>query len=168
MTPAFGILKLAWVDGPQDLHADEGPLEGCGRRYSGTEGLAEVDLQALAVAVDARNADAGDGAEAAEASSNRRLVALRDAGKALLLVSVELDEILALADRILVMHDGRIAGDVPGASATEQTLGRMMAGVCESNAHGDVRCYGDSRRVKAPAGGCDRLLWPTQLAPRRR
>ena len=43
---------------------------------------------------------------------HRRLVALRDAGKALLLVSVELDEILALADRILVMHDGRIAGEV--------------------------------------------------------
>jgi general nucleoside transport system ATP-binding protein len=71
---------------------------------------------------------------------HRRLVALRDAGKALLLVSVELDEILALADRILVMHDGRIVGNVPGASATEQTLGRMMGGVFESNAHGNVRC----------------------------
>ena len=62
---------------------------------------------------------------------HRRLVALRDAGKALLLVSVELDEILALADRILVMHDGRIVGDVPRAEATERTLGLMMAGVSE-------------------------------------
>jgi len=60
---------------------------------------------------------------------HRRLVALRDAGKALLLVSVELDEILALADRILVMHDGRIVGDVPRADATERTLGLMMAGL---------------------------------------
>ena len=60
---------------------------------------------------------------------HRRLVALRDAGKALLVVSVELDEILALADRILVMHDGRIVGDVPRASATERELGLMMAGV---------------------------------------
>jgi ABC-type uncharacterized transport system ATPase subunit len=60
---------------------------------------------------------------------HRRLVALRDAGKALLLVSVELDEILALADRILVMHDGRIVGDVPRAEATERTLGLMMAGL---------------------------------------
>jgi simple sugar transport system ATP-binding protein len=59
---------------------------------------------------------------------HKRLVALRDAGKALLLVSVELDEILALADRILVMHDGRIVGDVPRAEATEPVLGRMMAG----------------------------------------
>jgi ABC-type uncharacterized transport system ATPase subunit len=60
---------------------------------------------------------------------HRRLIALRDAGKALLLVSVELDEILALADRILVMHDGRIVGDMPRADATERTLGLMMAGL---------------------------------------
>ena len=62
---------------------------------------------------------------------HRRLVALRDAGKALLVVSVELDEIMALADRILVMHDGRIVGDMPRAAATEQTLGLLMAGVTE-------------------------------------
>jgi simple sugar transport system ATP-binding protein len=60
---------------------------------------------------------------------HRRLVALRDAGQAVLLVSVELDEILALADRILVMHGGRIVGEVPGATATERELGLMMAGV---------------------------------------
>jgi len=60
---------------------------------------------------------------------HRRLVALRDAGKALLLVSVELDEILGLADRILVMHDGRIVGDVARADANERTLGLMMAGL---------------------------------------
>ena len=60
---------------------------------------------------------------------HRRLVALRDAGTALLVVSVELDEILALADRILVMHDGRIVGEVAQATATERTIGLMMAGV---------------------------------------
>jgi general nucleoside transport system ATP-binding protein len=60
---------------------------------------------------------------------HRRLVALRDLGKAILLVSVELDEILALADRILVMHDGRIVGEVPQATATEREIGLMMAGV---------------------------------------
>jgi len=60
---------------------------------------------------------------------HRRLVALRDAGRAVLLVSVELDEILALADRILVMYDGRIVGDVAQPDATEQALGLMMAGV---------------------------------------
>jgi general nucleoside transport system ATP-binding protein len=60
---------------------------------------------------------------------HRRLLALRDAGKAVLLVSVELDEILGLSDRILVMHAGRLVGDVPSAEATEQRIGRMMAGV---------------------------------------
>jgi simple sugar transport system ATP-binding protein len=60
---------------------------------------------------------------------HRRLVALRDAGRGVLVVSVELDEILALADRILVMHDGRLVGDVARADATEPMLGLMMAGV---------------------------------------
>ena len=60
---------------------------------------------------------------------HRKLVALRDAGKALLLVSVELDEILGLADRILVMNSGEIVGEVARADATEEKLGLMMAGV---------------------------------------
>ena len=60
---------------------------------------------------------------------HRRLVALRDAGKALLLVSVELEEILGLADRILVMNGGEIVGEVARADATEEKLGLMMAGV---------------------------------------
>jgi simple sugar transport system ATP-binding protein len=65
---------------------------------------------------------------------HRRLLALRDAGAAILLVSVELEEILALADRILVMHGGRIVGDVPRAGATERALGLLMAGVPEAPA----------------------------------
>jgi len=60
---------------------------------------------------------------------HRQLVALRDSGKAILLVSVELEEILGLADRILVMHDGEIMGEVARADATEERLGLMMAGV---------------------------------------
>jgi simple sugar transport system ATP-binding protein len=66
---------------------------------------------------------------------HRRLVALRDAGKAILLVSVELDEILALSDRILVMHDGRIVGETTQAEATERAIGLMMAGI-SPNAQG--------------------------------
>ena len=62
-------------------------------------------------------------------SIHRRLIALRDQGKAILLVSVELDEIMSLSDRILVLFDGAIAGEVAGAAATEQTLGALMAGV---------------------------------------
>jgi ABC-type uncharacterized transport system ATPase subunit len=60
---------------------------------------------------------------------HRQLVALRDAGKALLLVSVELDEILGLADRILVMTGGEIVGELSRAEATEEKIGLMMAGM---------------------------------------
>jgi len=60
---------------------------------------------------------------------HKRLIGLRDAGKALLLVSVELDEILALADRILVMNGGEIIGELARADATEEKIGLMMAGV---------------------------------------
>ena len=58
---------------------------------------------------------------------HRELVKSRDAGCAVLVVSVELDEILALADRILVMFAGRIVGEVRPADADERTLGLMMA-----------------------------------------
>ena len=60
---------------------------------------------------------------------HRRLVALRDAGRAILLLSVELEEILALADRILVMHGGRLMGEIDRAAATERAIGLMMAGI---------------------------------------
>jgi general nucleoside transport system ATP-binding protein len=60
---------------------------------------------------------------------HKKLVALRDAGKALLIVSVELDEILGLADRILVINGGEIVGELARAEATEEKIGLMMAGV---------------------------------------
>ena len=57
-----------------------------------------------------------------------QLVAERDKGRAVLLVSAELSEILALSDRILVMYEGRILADMPRAQASEETLGLLMAG----------------------------------------
>ena len=62
---------------------------------------------------------------------HRQIVALRDAGKAILLVSVELDEIMSLADRIAVMFDGRIMGERDPATTSERELGLLMAGVGE-------------------------------------
>ncbi len=59
---------------------------------------------------------------------HRRLIELRDQGKAVLLVSVELDEIRSLSDRILVMFAGRIMGE-RDANADERELGLLMAGV---------------------------------------
>jgi general nucleoside transport system ATP-binding protein len=60
---------------------------------------------------------------------HRQLVAIRDSGCAVLVVSVELDEVMSLADRILVMCGGRIVGEVAGSEADERTLGRMMANI---------------------------------------
>jgi len=60
---------------------------------------------------------------------HRRLVELRDAGVALLVVSVELEEILGLADRILVMAGGEIVGELERGEATEEKIGLLMAGV---------------------------------------
>jgi simple sugar transport system ATP-binding protein len=56
------------------------------------------------------------------------LRALRDAGCAVLVVSSELDEILALSDRVIVMNQGRIAGELPIGDCTEAGLGLLMTG----------------------------------------
>ncbi len=58
---------------------------------------------------------------------HRRLVEQRDSGKAVLLVSLELEEILSLSDRILVLYEGRIVGEY-GPQATEEELGIAMTG----------------------------------------
>jgi simple sugar transport system ATP-binding protein len=58
---------------------------------------------------------------------HRRLVEQRDAGRAVFLVSLELEEILSLSDRILVIYEGRIAGEFP-PTATEEELGFAMTG----------------------------------------
>ncbi|WP_300009329.1 ABC transporter ATP-binding protein [uncultured Roseobacter sp.] len=60
---------------------------------------------------------------------HQQIVALRDKGKAVLLVSVELEEILALADRVAVMFDGHIMGERMSAETDEKELGLLMAGV---------------------------------------
>ena len=59
---------------------------------------------------------------------HRQLLAMREAGKAILLVSVELDEIRSLSDRILVMCGGRIIGERTPES-DEREIGLLMAGV---------------------------------------
>ena len=57
----------------------------------------------------------------------KRIIAMRDAGKAIILISVELEEIMSLSDRIIVMCDGEITGMVDTKDANEATLGMMMA-----------------------------------------
>lgn len=58
-----------------------------------------------------------------------RLIEARNRGSAILLISFELDEILALADRVLVMYRGRITGSFSGAEIDRGKIGRLMAGL---------------------------------------
>ena len=59
---------------------------------------------------------------------HKALIAERDDQKAVLLMSFELDEILNVSDRIIVMHDGHIMVDIPASETNEQEIGLMMAG----------------------------------------
>ena len=59
---------------------------------------------------------------------HRQIVDRRDEGTAVLLVSAELDEVLALADRIGVLYRGRIVGEFDRADASRDQLGLLMAG----------------------------------------
>ena len=59
---------------------------------------------------------------------HRQIVAERDKGKAVLLVSLELDEVMSLSDRILVMYEGEIVGELDPKTTTVQELGLYMAG----------------------------------------
>ena len=88
----------------------------------------EQDPDVLIVGQPTRGVDVG-----AIEFIHKRLIAMRDEGKAVLLVSVELDEIRSLSDRILVMFDGRIVGE-RGPDATEGELGLLMAGVEQKEA----------------------------------
>ena len=61
-------------------------------------------------------------------SVHARLVSQRDEGKAVLLVSLELDEVMSLSDRILVMYEGEIVGELDPKTTTQEELGLYMAG----------------------------------------
>ena len=59
---------------------------------------------------------------------HKQIVAQRDAGKAVLLVSLELDEVMSVSDRILVMYEGQIVGELDPKTTTVEELGLYMAG----------------------------------------
>ncbi|WP_295809532.1 ABC transporter ATP-binding protein [uncultured Nitratireductor sp.] len=88
----------------------------------------EQDPKVLIVGQPTRGVDVG-----AIEFIHKRLIDMRDQGKAVLLVSVELDEIRSLSDRILVMFAGRLVGE-RGPDASESELGLLMAGVEEKEA----------------------------------
>lgn len=76
---------------------------------------------------------------AAVADIHARLLAARDAGAAVLLISEDLDELLALADRIAVIAEGQIVFEVPAGDADREVLGRHMAGQHESDDHHNLQ-----------------------------
>ncbi len=59
---------------------------------------------------------------------HRKLIELRDGGTAVLLVSAELDEVLSLSDRVIVLYEGRIVGEVDPQKVSEEEIGLMMTG----------------------------------------
>ena len=60
---------------------------------------------------------------------HQRLIDMRDKGAAILLVSVELEEVLSLSDRIVVMFDGKIVGEKVNQNVTDREIGLLMAGI---------------------------------------
>ncbi len=121
--------KIAKYDiRPTDPHLKTANFSGGNQQKIVLAREMEQDPGVLIVGQPTRGVDVG-----AIEFIHKRLIAMRDAGKAVLLVSVELDEIRSLSDRILVMFDGRIVGE-RGPDATEGALGLLMAGVEEKEA----------------------------------
>jgi ABC-type uncharacterized transport system ATPase subunit len=109
---------------PRDPDRKAGELSGGNQQKVILAREVSRDPKLLIAAQPTRGLDVG-----AIEGVHRELVRLRGEGKAVLLVSLELDEILSLSDRIAVIHDGRLVGIVPGETATREQIGLMMTGV---------------------------------------
>jgi ABC-type uncharacterized transport system ATPase subunit/ABC-type uncharacterized transport system permease subunit len=96
----------------------------------------------------------------------RRLIGERERGKAVLLISSELEEVMALSDRIAVMYQGRIAGVVTPDQATAETMGLLMAGAQpEGSAHLSDIALTDGNGPGAQAGWAPDTLVPAMDVP---
>ena len=109
---------------PPDRHLTAGKLSGGNLQKMVVASELVRDPQ-LIVAVDpTAGLDVG-----ATEDIHKRLLEERGRGKAILLISSDLDEIMALSDRIAVMYRGRITGVVAPEHATAETMGLLMAGL---------------------------------------
>jgi simple sugar transport system ATP-binding protein len=113
---------------PQDCRLKTANFSGGNQQKIVLAREMERDPDVLIIAQPTRGVDVG-----AIEFIHKRIIEMRDQGKAVLLVSVELDEIRSLSDRILVMFAGRIVGE-RGPDATEGELGLLMAGIEEKEA----------------------------------
>ena len=132
----FGFIKKAAVReyaeaiiGQYDVRSGQGAVTMARSMSGGNQQKAiigrELDREnPLLIAVQpTRGLDVG-----AIENVHAQIVAQRDAGKAVLLVSLELDEVMSLSDRILVMYEGEIVGQLDPKTTTVQELGLYMAG----------------------------------------
>ncbi len=112
-----------------DIRSGQGPITIARAMSGGNQQKAiigrEIDKNPdLLIAVQpTRGLDVG-----AIESVHKQLVALRDAGKAVLLISLELDEVMDVSDRILVMYEGELVGQLDPKKTTVEELGLYMAG----------------------------------------
>ena len=112
-----------------DVRSGQGPVTMARSMSGGNQQKAIIareidrDLPLLLAVQPTRGLDVG-----AIENIHRQIVAQRDAGKAVLLVSLELDEVMNLSDRILVMYEGEIVGELDPKKTTVEELGLYMAG----------------------------------------
>ena len=112
-----------------DVRSSQGPVTVARSMSGGNQQKAIIareidkDPQLLIAVQPTRGLDVG-----AIEFVHKQIVAQRDAGKAVLLVSLELDEVMTVSDRILVMYEGRIVGQLDPKKTTVEELGLYMAG----------------------------------------
>ena len=115
--------------GQYDVRSGQGPVTVARSMSGGNQQKAIVareidkDPELLIAVQPTRGLDVG-----AIEYIHKQIIAQRDAGKAVLLVSLELDEVMNLSDRILVMYEGEIVGEFDPKTTDVQTLGLYMAG----------------------------------------
>jgi simple sugar transport system ATP-binding protein len=102
----------------------------------------DINPKLLLVAQPTRGVDIG-----ATEFIHRKLIELRDSGAAVLLISAELDEVLSLSDRILVIYEGRIVGEVDPKTVGEEEIGLMMTGGQARRGEVETRGGGDVEPV---------------------
>ena len=135
-TNKFGFLRRknirAYAErliGQYDVRSGQGPVTVARSMSGGNQQKAIIareidkDPQLLIAVQPTRGLDVG-----AIEYIHKQIVAQRDAGKAVLLVSLELDEVMTVSDRILVMYEGEIVGELDPKKTTVEELGLYMAG----------------------------------------
>ena len=108
---------------PPDPDARAGSLSGGNQQKAVLARELSGDPGVIIAAQPTRGVDVG-----AIEFIHRRLIEEREKGKAILLISLELEEVRSLSDRIVVMYDGGIVGELDAADATDERLGLLMAG----------------------------------------